>query len=59
MGVAEYETKIVFSLPKKLKGQLPTIDGIEAELRAIPTQKTKKKKISKTLRNRCSDEFCC
>jgi len=42
MGVAEYETKIVSSLPKKLKGQLPTIDEIEAELSAIPVQKRKK-----------------
>ena len=39
MGVAEYETKIVSSLPKKLKGQLPTIDEIEAELSIIPAQK--------------------
>lgn len=44
MGVAEYETKIVSSLPKKLKGKLPTIDEIEAELSAIPTQKIKRAK---------------
>ncbi len=31
MGVAAYETKIVSSLPKKLKGTLPTIEEIEAE----------------------------
>jgi hypothetical protein len=47
MGVAEYETKIVSSLPKKLKGQLPTIDEIEAELSAIPTQKIKRVKKKK------------
>lgn len=41
MGVAEYETKIVSSLPKQLKGQLPTIDEIEAELSMIPSQKIK------------------
>lgn len=42
MGVAEYETKIVSSLPKKLKGQLPTIESIEAELSSIPIPKVKK-----------------
>ena len=44
MGVAEYETKIVSTLPKKLEGQLPTIDEIEAELSTIPTLKVKKVK---------------
>lgn len=42
MGVAEYETKIVSSLPKKLEGQLRTIDEIEAELTALPKRKQKK-----------------
>jgi predicted nuclease of restriction endonuclease-like (RecB) superfamily len=42
MGVAEYETKIVSTLPIKLKGQLPTIDEIEAELSTIPTQKPRR-----------------
>ncbi|NHZ87232.1 MAG: DUF1016 family protein, partial [Planctomycetia bacterium] len=32
IGVAEYETKLVESLPNKLKGSLPTIEEIEAEL---------------------------
>ncbi len=32
IGVAEYETKLVESLPKKLKGSLPTIEEIEIEL---------------------------
>lgn len=32
MGIAEYETKLVESLPKGLKGSLPTIEEIEAEL---------------------------
>lgn len=50
MGVAEYETKIFSSLPKKLKGQLPTIDEIEAELSAIPTQKIKRVKRKKEIR---------
>ena len=47
MGVAEYETKIVSSLTKKLKGQLPTIDEIEAELSTIPSQKAKRFKKKK------------
>ena len=32
MGVAEYETKIMESLPKDLKGSLPTVEEFEAEL---------------------------
>ena len=32
IGVASYETKLVESLPKNLKGSLPTIEEIEAEL---------------------------
>lgn len=32
IGVAGYETKIAESLPKELKGSLPTIEEIEAEL---------------------------
>ena len=32
IGVTEYETKIVSSLPKKFEGRLPTIEEIEAEL---------------------------
>lgn len=32
IGVAEYETKIVESLPENFKGSLPTIEEIEAEL---------------------------
>ena len=32
IGVAEYETKLVSSLPKNLKSSLPTIQEIEAEL---------------------------
>ena len=43
MGVAEYETKIVSSLPKKLEGKLPTIEEIEAELRELPKKGKKKK----------------
>lgn len=32
IGVAEYEVKLVESLPKELKGSLPTIEEIESEL---------------------------
>ena len=32
IGVAKYETEILESLPKNLKGRLPTIEEIEAEL---------------------------
>lgn len=32
IGVASYQTKIVESLPKDLKGRLPTVEQIEAEL---------------------------
>lgn len=35
IGVAEYETKIFKSLPKKLQSSLPTIQEIEAELSTI------------------------
>ena len=32
IGVAEWKTKLTRSLPKKLKGSLPTIEEIESEL---------------------------
>ena len=32
IGVAEWETKIVKTLPKEFKGSLPTVEEIEAEL---------------------------
>ena len=48
-GLAEYEIKIVSTLPKKLEGQLPTIHEIEAELSAIPTPKTKRIKKKKEI----------
>jgi len=32
IGVAEWETRIVKTLPKELKGSLPTVEEIEAEL---------------------------
>jgi predicted nuclease of restriction endonuclease-like (RecB) superfamily len=36
IGVAEWETKIVETLPDNLKGSLPTVEEIEAELVGIP-----------------------
>ncbi len=33
IGVAQWETKLVESLPKELEGSLPTVEEIEAELR--------------------------
>ena len=33
IGVAEWETKLVETLPEELKGSLPTVEEIEAELR--------------------------
>jgi len=32
IGVAKWQTKLVESLPKNLKGSLPTIEQIESEL---------------------------
>ena len=32
IGVAEWQTKLVKSLPKELKGSLPTVEEIEKEL---------------------------
>ena len=32
MGVAEWETRMTKSLPEELKGSLPTVEEIEAEL---------------------------
>ena len=43
IGVASYETKLVESLPKNLKGSLPTIEAIEAELEQAGIKKTAKK----------------
>jgi len=43
IGVAEYVTKTLASLPKKLQSSLPTIEDIEAELMSDKTKLTKKK----------------
>ncbi|OHE77673.1 MAG: hypothetical protein A3F67_11860 [Verrucomicrobia bacterium RIFCSPHIGHO2_12_FULL_41_10] len=49
IGVAEFETKLVETLPKELKSSLPTVEEIEAELNAItaPKKKPTKKKSEK------------
>ena len=50
IGVAEYETKLVETLPKELKSSLPTVEEIEAELEQdMPNIESpnKKKKIRK------------
>lgn len=49
IGVAEYETKLVETLPKELKSSLPTVKEIEAELEQetpnIESQDKKKKTV--------------
>ncbi len=49
MGVAEYTTKLMEKLPKKLESSLPTIEDIELELLAHKkkSQSTAKKKKKK------------
>jgi predicted nuclease of restriction endonuclease-like (RecB) superfamily len=37
LGVADWETQVVDHLPEKLRGTLPTVEQIEAELRASKT----------------------
>ena len=36
IGVAGWKTKLVGKLPKELKGSLPTVEEIEAELADYP-----------------------
>lgn len=45
IGVAEWETRIVEKLPKRLAGSLPTVEEIEAELGAGKPKRTKKVKV--------------
>lgn len=44
IGVAEWQTRLVESLPKKLQGSLPTIADIERELNQTAPAKAKAKK---------------
>ena len=39
LGVADWETRLVDILPDDLKGSLPTIEEIEAELKAADGEK--------------------
>ena len=48
IGVSSYTTKLVESLPKELKGQLPSIKDIEAELKKTNASMSKQPKKTKT-----------
>lgn len=48
IGVAEYTTKLLEALPKKLQSSLPTIEEIEAELMPTLEKKAKKAPAAKT-----------
>lgn len=41
IGVAQWRTRIVKALPKKFKGILPTVEGIEAELGTTDAEEEK------------------
>lgn len=45
IGISSYTTKLVESLPKELKGKLPSIEEIEAELGKVEVIKDKKIKL--------------
>lgn len=47
IGVAEYETEIIKKLPKQLKGSLPTVEEIEAELSKVDVLHAPKPKMRK------------
>jgi hypothetical protein len=49
IGVADYTTKLVESLPKKLKSSLPTVEEIEAELEKVKIARPVKAKKSKKI----------
>ena len=44
IGVAQWESKLVRTLPKNLKGILPTVEEFEAELETIESEEKKKRK---------------
>jgi predicted nuclease of restriction endonuclease-like (RecB) superfamily len=48
IGVAEYTTKLLETLPKKLQSSLPTIEEIEAELMLMKKNTAKKVSAAKT-----------
>ena len=39
MGVATYQLRFLESLPEHLRGSLPTVEDLEAELRNLPEEK--------------------
>jgi predicted nuclease of restriction endonuclease-like (RecB) superfamily len=45
IGIAEWQTRLVKSLPKQLRGSLPSIAELEAELGRRPTKKHKRKSL--------------
>jgi predicted nuclease of restriction endonuclease-like (RecB) superfamily len=47
IGVAEWQTRLVESLPKKLRGSLPTIEDIERELNEPGAKRRKRESIAK------------
>ena len=40
MGIAGYMTELIASLPKELKGSLPTVEEFEAEYERVTAQKS-------------------
>lgn len=40
MGVAEWQTQLVENLPEELRGSLPTVDEIEAELSTLESEES-------------------
>ena len=53
IGIATYKTKLVESLPKNLRGSLPTIKEIEAELEKLKSStKNKQKKTTKKIKTK-------
>jgi len=47
IGVADWETKLVSSLPKELESSLPTVEEIEAELTGMKKTPRKRKSDAK------------
>jgi hypothetical protein len=39
IGMAEWETRLVETLPEELRGILPTVEQLEAELRMLTKQR--------------------
>ena len=39
IGVADWETRLVEALPEELKGSLPTVEELEAELASRTTKR--------------------